>query len=136
MASLQERDGRWQCQFLYRGKRRTFALGNVSEREAKHKAAQVDYLLMRLRQSLITLPAGVDIADFVMHDCVLPKVEAAPAAEGEPTLAFLRDTYLETHSNGTLEAHTLRGTNRHFGHLVRFFGEGFPIRKGSCRIAG
>jgi hypothetical protein len=26
MASLQERDGRWQCQFLYRGKRRTFAL--------------------------------------------------------------------------------------------------------------
>ena len=30
MASLQERDGRWQRQFLYHGKRRTFALGGVS----------------------------------------------------------------------------------------------------------
>jgi len=35
MASLQERDGRWQCQFLYRAERRTFALGRVSEVEAK-----------------------------------------------------------------------------------------------------
>ena len=48
MASLQERDGRWQCQFLYHGKRRTFALGRVTEAEAKAKADQVDYLLMRL----------------------------------------------------------------------------------------
>ena len=41
-----------------------------------------------------------------------------PAARGEPTLADLRDRYLETHGNGTLEHHTLRGIRRHFRHLA------------------
>jgi hypothetical protein len=42
MALLQERDGRWQCQFVHRGRRRTFALGRVSEDEARAKADQVE----------------------------------------------------------------------------------------------
>jgi hypothetical protein len=58
MASLQERDGRWQCQFIHHGKRRTFALGRVTEAEAKAKSEQVEYLLMRLGQGLLTLPPG------------------------------------------------------------------------------
>ena len=127
MASLQERDGRWQCQFLYRGKRRTFALGGVTEAEARAKADQVDYLLMRLGQGLIALPPGADIVAFVRHDGSMP-TEASPART-DPTLADLRDRYLETHGNGTLEAHTLRGINRHFRHLTRLLGERFPIGK-------
>jgi hypothetical protein len=35
----------------------------------------------------------------------------------------------ETHCNGSLEHHTLRGIRRHFRHLVRLLGEGFPIRE-------
>lgn len=128
MASLQERDGRWQCQFLYHGKRRTFALGRVSEAEAKAKADQVKYLLMRLSQGLIALPPGADIVAFVMNDGSMPTEENAVDRD-QPTLGFLRDRYLETHGNGTLEAHTLRGINRHFKHLTRLLGEGFPIRK-------
>ncbi|WP_165245498.1 tyrosine-type recombinase/integrase [Paludisphaera soli] len=129
MASLQERDGRWQCQFLYRGKRRTFALGRVTEAEAKAKADQVDYLLMRVGQGLIALPPGVDVVAFVKHDGSVPKADHAPPERDEPTLADLRDRYLETHGNGTLEANTLRGVRRHFKHLTSALGERFPIRK-------
>jgi integrase len=126
MASLQERGGRWQCQFLYHGKRRTFALGRVTEAEAKAKSDQVDYLLMQLGQGLISLPPGADIVTFVRHDGTIPK-SASEAPRDSATLASLRDHYLETHGNGTLEAHTLRGINRHFKHLARELGEGFPI---------
>lgn len=128
MASLQERDGRWQCQFLYRGKRRTFALGRVTEAEAKAKADQVEYLLMRLDQGLIALPPGADIVTFVRHDGTIP-ASGGQTKQDSPTLAVLRDRYLETHGNGTLEANTLRGIRRHFKHLARELGEGFPIRE-------
>lgn len=127
MASLQEREGRWQCQFLYHGKRRTFALGQVTEAEAKAKADQVEYLLMRLGQGLITLPPGADIVTFVRHDGKIP-ASGGEALQDVPTLASLRDRYLETHGNGSLELHTLRGMRRHFKHLARLLGEGFPIR--------
>jgi integrase len=66
---------------------------------------------------------------FVRHDGVLPTVEDALVARGEPTLNDLHDRYLKTHENGTLEHHTLRGIRRHFRHLCRLLGEDFPIRK-------
>jgi integrase len=128
MASLQQRDGRWQCQFMYLGKRRTFALGNVSEAEAKAKSEQVNYLLMRLSQGLLTVPPGRDIVAFVRHDAVVPDAQDAPAVRGEPSLADLRDRYLETHES-SLEHHTVRGIRRHFRHLCGLMGEGFPIRR-------
>jgi integrase len=125
MASLQQRDGRWQCQFMYLGKRRTFALGNVSEAEATAKSDQVGYLLMRIDQGFVEPPA--DIVAFVKRDGKAPV--AADLDDGEkPTLGTLRDRYLETHSD-SLEHHTLRGIGRHFRHLCRLLGDDYPIRK-------
>jgi hypothetical protein len=127
MASLQVREGCWQRQFLYHGKRRTFALGQVTEAEAKAKADQVEYLLMRLGQGLITLPPGANNVTFVRHDGTIP-ASGGEAPQDVPTLASLRDRYLETHGNNSLEHHTLRGIRRHFRHLASLLGEGFPIR--------
>jgi integrase len=125
MASLQLRDGRWQCQFMYLGKRRTFALGKVSEAEAKAKSEQVKHLLMRIDQGLLEPPG--DIVAFVKRDGKAP-VAADLDAGQKPTLGTLRDRYLETHA-ASLEHHTLRGIRRHFRHLARLLGEGFPIRQ-------
>jgi len=47
---------------------------------------------------------------------------------GRPTLADLRDLYIETHE-ASLEHHTVRGVRRHFRQLCRLLGDGFPIRK-------
>ena len=127
MAAIHERNGNFRVMFRYCGKQRNFTLGRVAEAEAKAKADQVEYLLMRLDQGLIALPPGADIVTFVRHDGTIPAT-GGEARQDSPTLASLRDRYLATHGNGTLEAHTLRGINRHLRHLARELGEGFPIR--------
>jgi hypothetical protein len=53
--------------FRYLGKQHAFTIGEGGRDEAEAKAAQVDYLLMRLRQQLIALPDGTDIVTFVRH---------------------------------------------------------------------
>lgn len=130
MAALQERNGSYRVLFNYQGKQRAFTLGKVSDAEAEAKAAQVDYLLMRLRQGLIAMPPGCDVVAFFKYDGTPPVLTASDAAapRAEPTLAEIRDRYLETHANGSLEVHTVRGIRRHFGHLTRLLGEKFPIR--------
>jgi hypothetical protein len=63
MASLQQRNGSFRFIFRYRGKEHFVTVGKVSREEAEGKAAQVKYLLMRLKQRLIDLPTGVDIVN-------------------------------------------------------------------------
>ena len=62
MAGLQERGGSYRIFFRFRGKQMTFPLGKVSKQEAEAKSAQVDYLLLRLKQRLIELPPGVELS--------------------------------------------------------------------------
>jgi len=127
MATLQERNGSYRVLFVYHGKRFTFTVGKVSAEEAKAKADQVDYLLLRLRQQLISLPAGMDIVTFLEFDGKPPQVgtQAEPKAA---TLLYLRDQYLTTHKNGTLEKTTVDGMELHFKHLTKTLGEKFPIQ--------
>lgn len=58
MAALQVRDGSYRVIVTYRGRQHAFTLGKVTEAEARAKAGQVDYLLMRLRQGLIAPLSG------------------------------------------------------------------------------
>jgi integrase len=132
MASLQRRGESWYCQFLYHGKRHTFTIGKVEPDEAESKANQVDYLLMRIRQGLLTVPPETDIVLFLQHDGKPPEPTLPVANESPPvaetlTLGALRDRYLRTHENGNLEQTTIDGINTHFRHLVATLGERFPI---------
>src|SRR5262249_20579 len=128
MASLQERSGSFRILFCYHGKLHTFTLGKVQRDEAETKAAQVDYLLMRLKQRLITLPDGVDIVTFVEHD---GKPPADPSREPIPrkaiTLGQARERYVQTLSGGAIEDNSLATIKMHLGHFVRTLGEGFVL---------
>jgi hypothetical protein len=84
MASLQLRGKSYACIFCWHGKRRWFTIGKVSAAEAESKAAQVEYLLMRLGQGLIELPPGVGIVDFVRHDGNPPSVSPGPRSPRPP----------------------------------------------------
>ena len=130
MAALQNRNGSYRVFFEYQRKQRVFTIGRVAEAEAKAKAKadQVDYLLMRLAQGLISLPPATDIVTFVKDDGTIPASPTSLPTPDAPTLASLRDRYLETHE-ASLEHHTLRGIKKHFRHLGRVIGEGFPIGK-------
>src|SRR5947209_1168645 len=68
MASLQQRNGTYRFIFRHHGRQHFVAIGKVSLEEAEAKAAQVEYLLLRLRQRLIELPPGVDIVAFLRFD--------------------------------------------------------------------
>ncbi|MDB5314141.1 MAG: site-specific recombinase XerD [Gemmataceae bacterium] len=129
MASLQERSGSYRVQFFHHGKLHGFTIGKVTKAEAEAKAAQVDYLLMRLKQKLLTLPPATDIVAFVQHDGTPPA--PAPTVPDSPrqsvTLVRLKDAYLNTHGNGTLETTSLATCRIHLNHLCRAFGDAFPL---------
>jgi integrase len=129
MASLQERNGSFRILFSYHGKLHTFTLGKVAPGEAENKARQVDYLLMRLKQRLLVVPEGIDIVPFVEHDGKPPNLgpTRADAPRQVITLGHLKDRYLTTHGNGTLEANSLDTCKLHLSHFCRILGEGFPL---------
>ncbi len=117
-----------RCQRLH-----TFTIGRVEPDEAESKANQVDYLLMRIRQGLLTVPPETDIVVFLQHDGKPPEPTLPTTKESAPvaptlTLGALRDRYLRTHENGSLEQTTIDGIHTHFRHLVATLGERFPIR--------
>src|ERR1700730_5958657 len=126
MAALQERNGSFRILFRHHGKQHTFTIGEVSRDEAESKAQQVDYLLMRLKQRLLILPEGTDIVTFVQHDGNPPTLRPTlPTAPRQAiTLGLLRDRYLDTHGNGTIEANSLDTCKLHLGHFARLFGDG------------
>lgn len=129
MAAVQERNGSYRILFWHSGKQHTFTLGGVTEAEAKTKASQVEYLLMRLKQRLVDLPEGVDIVTFVEFDGEPPMTPAgAPLNPREAvTLSQLKDRYLVTHGNGTIEANSLDTCKLHLSHLCRVLGDGFSL---------
>jgi hypothetical protein len=134
MASLQERSGSYRVLFCHHGKLHSFTIGKVQPDEAEAKARQVEYLLMRLKQRLITLPDGVDVVSFVEHDGKPPAaVPTLPAAPGQAvTLAHLKDRYLVTYGNGTIEANSLDTCRLHLWHFCRVLGEAFALGEVTC----
>lgn len=126
MASFQERTGTYRVIFRFHGKQHFVMIGKVSPEEAEAKAAQVDYLLMRIKQGLIELPTGVGIAEFVQHDGK-PSASATPVSASRQalTLGTLRDRFLTTRATGR-EKSRLYTAGIHFGHLVTSLGERFP----------
>ncbi len=129
MASLQERNGSYRILFCHHGKLHSFTIGKVEKGEAENKARQVDYLLMRLKQRLVVLPDGADIVTFVEHDGKLPDTgpTLAHAPRQAVTLGHLKDRYLTTYANGTIETNSLDTCKLHLGHFARLLGDGSPI---------
>ena len=124
MAGLQHRNGSYRILFRYLGKQHTLTLGAVTEDEAQTKSAQVDYLLMRLKQKLAVLPTGIDIVEFVQMDGrVLPP--SSPEIQ-KINLTALRDQYVAAH-RASLEPNTLKCIQIHFRHLEKHFGAAFCI---------
>jgi integrase len=124
MAGLQFRNGSYRIIFRYQGKQHAFTLGEVSPDEADAKAAHVDYLLMRLKQKLTTLPAGMSIIDYLQFDGQEPV--AVELVSEKISLKTLRERYLSTHEN-SLEKSTVTGVKIHFGHLEKTLGPAFIV---------
>src|SRR5207244_3106697 len=55
--------------------------------------------------------------------------EPAPQPRDRTTLGILRDRYITTHSNGTIEANSLDTCKLHLGHFCRALGDGFVLHE-------
>ena len=82
---------------------------------------------MCIEQRFLAVPAGVDIVAFIRNGGK-KREEGVPMERAEITLGQLRDRYMETHGNGSLEKTSLDGIRLHFKHLVATLGERYPIR--------
>jgi integrase len=128
MATLQQRGNGFRVLYLWHGKRHSLSLGKVRPDEANAKASQVDYLLMRLGQRLLTLPDGCDIETFLKFDGRPPMNPTGEAQQPKRTwrLEEFTDAYLAS-NEASLEASTVRSIRRHFKHLFSTFGKKFPV---------
>ena len=128
MAALQERNGSFRVLFRHRGKQHSYPIGRVTQSEADLTLGGVKETLLRLRQGFLKLPSGSDVVEFVKHKGDPPVTkDGVVVTPTRLTLGSLRDRYLETHGNGTLEERTLKGIRLHFKHLSASLGEAFPI---------
>jgi integrase len=124
MAALQLRSGSWRIIFRYKDKQYAYTIGEVSELEAITVKGKVEYLLMRLKQHLLDLPAGCDIVNFLQHDGKPPAEPPAPPTP-LPTLADLREKYLKLHAE-VLDPRTIADMRGHWKHLARLLREDTP----------
>ena len=99
MAGLQERGGSYRVIFRFHGKQH-FPLGKVSQQEAEAKSAQVEYLLLRLKQRLIELPPGIESPTSSSTTASRPN-RPPPRRAVTPALVTLRDRFLAMHAGRT-----------------------------------
>jgi integrase len=135
MAALQVRNSSFRVIFWYHGKQHAFTLGQIAQREAQDTVATVGKLLRGVEEGSIRIPAGVTVVSFVRKRLATLNRESEDTPEPTPqsstgsTLAFLRDRYVVTHSNGTIEDNSLATARLHFTHFCRDLGDGLPLRE-------
>jgi len=122
MASIQKKGDAWYCQFIYSGQRHTLTIGKVSGSEAARWKANAENLLLLLKQGRLEVPRGVSVADFILHDGK-PPVDPAISVRKETTLHQLREAYVNTVSNGAIEANTLATAKIHLAHIEETLGK-------------
>ena len=128
MASLQQRSGWFHLQFRYQGRQYSHALKTKDRREAEAHRGTDDRLLIRIRnKEMPPPPVDADIPAFLLS---AGKIADDPTPVLKPiTLGDLRDRYLRTHANGSLESKTIVMAEIHFRNLIRHFGERIPVLK-------
>jgi integrase len=125
MAGIRKKGDAYYCTFRFQGRRYYFTVGNVSEAQALAKGAEVDETLALLERGRLSVPEGVTLEDFVAAGGKVPKVSARPETV---TARQLFDSYLDTHSNGTIEESSLATARAHLNQFAETIGERFRIQ--------
>src|SRR5947209_510804 len=121
MATLQVRNGSYRLLFQYALAQHSFTIGEVSSREAEQWKVRAEQLLMRIDQGLLAVPPGVKPADFIKHDGKAPP-DPGLIKSHLTTFTQLRDAYLQTFSNGAIEASTLDTARKHLMRIEETLG--------------
>jgi integrase len=99
-------------------------VGRVSLREAELAAADVDRVLLRLQQKLLTMPPDAGVVEFVRNGGKLADDQPAVA---DTLFKTLVERYLEAHSHGALEENSLMTVRLHLNHVEKTLGKNFRL---------
>ena len=124
MAAIQLRGHIWRVLFRYQGQQHAVTIGNVGKTEAGQWKAKIEHLLMRLKQSLLELPSGMPITEFVLRD---GKPLTAESKTASTTFGQLHGAYFAARSNGSLEVNTLATVQLHLSHIEKTLGKNFLL---------
>jgi integrase len=125
MAGIRKKGDGYHCTFRFQGRRFYFAVGKLTEAQARAKATEVDETLALIERGRLVVPEGVRFEDFVASGGKVPVLSAKPETV---TARQLFDRYLETHANGTIEVNSLGTSRTHLGQVRRSLGERFRLQ--------
>jgi integrase len=121
--------GRFKICFRFGGRQLKKTV-KVTERQ------QAEAILLRLEENVgliergrLQVPAGADIATFLLTDGHLTQPVQAEALPKPFTLGELRDLYVAAHSQGAMEANSLQTATMHLGHFVTSLGPTYSIKE-------
>lgn len=120
-----EKSGRFKVCFRYGGQRYKKALRTDDPDDAHALLGRLEENLRLLERGRLELPAGADLAVFLLSD---GKLSARPRPPSRLlTLAELEALYLAAQRT-SLEENTLDTVETHLKHLKRTLGSAFPLR--------
>jgi len=125
MAGVRKKGESYYCTFRFQGKRYYFAIGTVTEEQAKAKGVEVDETLDLIERGRLQIPEGVLLEEFVSAGGKAPVVSARPETI---TAKHLFDHYLATHANGTIETSSLATARTHLSQVTVSIGERFRVQ--------
>jgi integrase len=132
MASIWRKGEHFYCRLLWHGKRHNLPLGTIGKDDAEEAAGIVGGIIARMKRGEINKPDDVEVVEFIRGRLAALHGEGdAPAVPlptvAKNTLGVLRDRYIATHSNGTVEANSLGTSRMHLNHFCKSLGEKFPL---------
>ena len=126
MASLELRNQTYRVVFMLAGRKYGYSLDTGDLETAHGLRGGVEKTLMLIRQGVLRLPERGDIAQFVKNDGKV--VEPTKPAPAPITFGDLKTKYLETHSNGVMEANSLATVAMHLRHFENSLGPRFQLQ--------
>lgn len=121
MASLEhdKASGRFRIRFRFAGEEYKRSLKVSDRKEADGIRGRVEETILLLERGRLVLPAGADVAQFILSD---GKLTTAPVVEHGLMLGELIDRYERESQNGSKEKKTRAVEAIHLGHIQRILG--------------
>lgn len=126
MAALELRNKTYRVVFLYQGRKHGFSLNTSDLDMAQALRGGVEKTLMLLEQKLLQLPDGIALIEFVKAGGKVETLQS-PGSERQ-TLQELTQAYLQSHSNGAIEANSLATMRMHLRHFASTLGARFDLQ--------
>lgn len=128
MAWLELRGKTYRINFWYASRHYSRSLKTGDHGKAEATKLRLEETLSDLERGRLVLSNDADLLTFLLSDGKQTQRPKDVQMPQNLPLGELRDRYIETHSNGAMEANSLDTVCLHLKHFVASLGDKFPIQ--------